>query len=513
MSFKKFIKDLDELEEIAYANMSIIDISKFIITDKEILKKILIEKNPNLPIEDIEMIAESAYPNEDEDSQGTDPEEIKGKLEEDPDNPEDPDEPQLSEDPDEPEDIETKAERKEKRRKEKEERRDKLEKKRKERKDKLKKERKERKDFLKEMYKDKMNELKQEVKDLKNKVKSAIFEFLNKFKEVGKAFILALMKTITSVPGAISMSVLPPWNVPGAVTSLLTVIVQYLDVLSKIQSIVPFMQPLRKIPNFIKSSEINVIGKILDIATITMIALYFPILKLKEFIEKLIKFIKSLFTKSVRSEKIFKKATKKLVKLGHIESTKIKIVSIIEGEGDDSEEQRRIHRSGIPSKSIGNRILTQPRLIERFDDNGQQFTIESDDPLATEETPIRVFAWDPEDIDEVLSLLGQFEITEGEKWGGKKHVSGYRGKKKIDELLVNLEIFEKDLQDEDEKTKEIISELGELDSDEFSQFVYDIVLDDGTVIQNISSDGLEYYRKKFELVFSEISNQLENSNQ
>jgi hypothetical protein len=472
MSFSKFIEDLEKLEKISYENMAIVNITKFIIPEKEILKKILAERSPDLSDEDIELMAEAASAEEDPEAEDQEAEDQEAEDAVDPEEPIDP--------------IERAKER---------------------RKREIRETAKQRKKELKEIYKKMLESLKEEVKKVKNDIKVAVFNFLNKFKEVATSFILAIIKSITSIPGAIVMAVLPPWNIPGAVTSLLVVLSNYLEVLSKVQQIIPFLRPLTKIPNIVGENRVNFLGKIFDVITLALIALYGPIIAFNKFIKKIIEIIKSLFSQK-RNKKVFKQATKKLVKLGHIESTKTKFTVVIE----DNEPKLKRTTRGIKRENDDNLPTTEKDKFEldTKDENQQPVTVE-------------IFSYDEDDVEEILSLLNQFKIRKNSdtnnppRWGGREHVYKYRNQKELDELQAQIEDIDKTINDEQSGMNILsgilLNEVGEdlliladIDSaaEEFEQFVYDIVLPDGTVIPSISQEGLDYYRQKFDLIFKQI---------
>jgi len=484
MSFNIFSNSLDELEELAFNNpSSMASIIGLILPEKEIFKKILTDKIPGLSEEDIDLMAEAAFDDEDEDEDNEvdSEDEIEETKEEKKARKEREKEEKKAE-------KEQKKQQKESRRQEKtvtkEKEKEEREKKKQERKEKLKEEREKRKEELKEIYKEKWENFKKEIKELVNKIKTAIFQFFNRFLEVSKAFILSLINIVTSLPGAVVMVVAPPWNVPGAVTILLGVIISYLDLLSKIQSIVPFLQPLRLLPNVFTNDDLRTTGTTLNVLTRSLIQFYVPILGLRNIILKVIEFIKSLFSPSDRREKIFKQATKKLIKLGHIKSTRPRVVNIID-ENDEEGAKLKIH-PGLPGIPSGRR---QPNLIERFDSDGSRFKIPSVDQNS--DVPVRVYSWDSEDVEEILSLLEQFKITNTKKWGGESHVSDYRSD--INKVLNQVDDLEKQLDES------FLRGIGDIDTSEFDQFVYDITLPDGTIIPGVSEEGLEYYRKKFDL--------------
>ena len=117
----------------------------------------------------------------------------------------------------------------------------------------------------------------------------------------------------------------------------------------------------------------------------------------------------------------------------------------------------------------------------------------------TTSSSVEVFSFDENDNDEIFSLLDQFKITNTRKWGGKSHVSDYR---------TNPDFLLKELEDLENKIEGF--DIPPVDSSEFDQFVYDVRLPDGTVIPNVSEEGLEYYRKKFELQINDITNNINN---
>lgn len=498
MSFNKFIESLDELQELAISNLALVSIASLIIPEKEVLKKILADKIPGLSEEDIDLMADAAFDGEDdEDSESeVDSEnEIEETKEEKKDRKEAEKEAkkQEKEAKKQEKEAEKEANKQEKQAEKeanketdeekvarKEKQKEEREKKKQERKDKLKEELDQRKEELKKMYKEKLENLKKEVKELYNTIKAAIFKFVDAFLEVSKNFILALIKMVTSLPGAVLAAVAPPFNVSLAIVTLLMIITDYLDILSKINAVIPFMQPLRLLPNFIKEGDLKVLGITMNVITRALIQFYAPIVGFNKIIQKIIDFIKSLFGN--RKEKIFKNATRKLIKLGHIQSVTKRPVMIVE----DEEAKLKLRNKG---DARGPQELTPepPKFNKKTGE-----LIENN-----KTTSVNVFSFDEEDIDEVVTLLNEFKITNTRKYLGKSHVSDYR---------VNPNFMLKELSELEEKINEF--ELPDVDTSEFDRFVYDVVLPDGTIIPNVSEEGLEYYKKKFELEIRDIKNNL-----
>jgi hypothetical protein len=411
MSFNSYISDLDKLQEELYST-SVLDISKFFLPDKEILKKFIKSKNPKMSDSDIDLMTED---------EETLIQEEESRL-------------------DNIQDENIKEERK--------------------------KEIRERIQRRKEIYKSNIEQLKEEVKSLKNEVREAVFTLLNKSIEVTQALILAVTKTATTLPGAIVMAVAPPWNVPGAVTKILLVIKAYLDLIAIFKMIVIYLEPTRKIPLLLPNAALQGIGKTLQISVVKpMLLIFKPISVIQKIIKKIFEFIKKLFK---NKNKTFKKATKRLIKLGHIRNAR----------KDEQGTQYSYYKE---------------------DDGGQ---IELSDG-----TPITVYAYDENDIDEILGLLDQFEITNTRKWGGASHVSAFRKQTENMEKL-NDDDPDFDINNMEGLIDRLESEIDNSinfpipdDTSEFDEFIYDITLPDGTVIPNISEEGIEYFKEKFELKF------------
>jgi hypothetical protein len=435
MSFNNYLQSLDELQEEAYGT-SLLDISTFFLPDKEILKKLIKSKNPFMSEEDIDIIVE-------------DTETLIKKGED-----------RLDEEENRLDEAENSLTTEE------------LEQERERRKEELKKRIREEIEKIKEVYKEKLEQFKEEVKNLKREVREAIFVLTNKVKESAEALILAITKTATTLPGAIVMAVAPPWNIPAAITKVLLVIKAYLDLIAIVKMIVPYLEPTRKLPLLLSEGVLSTIGVTLKTSVITpMLAIFIPIKILSNIIKALFDFIKKLIGNAKKKGQPFRKATKRLIKLGHIE------------------------------KTIGPNTGRQS-YTNYPDDNSK---IELSDG-----TPITVYSKDEDDIDEILGLLDQYEITNTSKWGGKSHVKGFRKQKvefddsgKVDEFAADFDINNMDgfIESLEGKINESESKFDFKLPEEIDEFIYNITLPDGTVIPNITEDGLEYYRNKFELRF------------
>lgn len=416
MSFNNYLSNLDELENLTYSTG--FDIARFFLPDDEILKKILLEKNSKISEEELDIITSIVYeinePNNQTQNQGVTSSQtgltasINGTSSL------NPTASGTASDTDSNSELN---------------------------------------ETTKRVYKEKKKALKEEVKKLKKEIREATFMLSNKQKEASRALQLATTNLSTSLPAALVLATAPPWNIPGAISLLLLVIKSYLDLLAIIQMVVPFFEPTRKLTLVIDSSKLNAVGDILNIPITALLAIFKPISIIQETIQKILEFIKNLFK---NKNKVFKQATKRLIKLGHIAK--------INGE------------------------------------RGDQYTeIDGEILKLSDGTSVTVYAKDESDVEEILSILNQFEIQDTRKWGGESHVYKFRKPDDTDfdpnnpETLIDS--LDKDINDAF-KPVQVPTDLNE-----YQRFVYNIVLPDGTIIPNISEEGLNYYKSKYDLIY------------
>jgi hypothetical protein len=474
MSWDKYLSNLDEVETSAYSTG--LDIASFFLSDDEILKKLLRDKMPGLTEEQIDMIVDdeeilSKKIDEEEDEIDRIIDKIQSSGFE-----------SLTEDEelfliesglnidDSDVDEETRKERRERKKLERKE-------KRQERKEQLKE--------TKQLYKDKLKEWKDELIDtLKKEIRAAFFIIKEKFQEALQSLTLAVSKTATTLPGTIVMVVAPPWNIPAAITKVLLVVSAYLRVIDCIKIIIPFLYPTRKLTKLVPNAVLSGIGLTLNVSIMNiLIGILAPISTLRKIINALFEFLKKLIP--ANKQKVFRRATRRLVKLGHIPRI---------GFDDFGPDV-----SAIPGSSFIPNVGNSSRK-----DFG---TTELSDGAV-----VPIFANDEDDLDEIRELLEQFNINRNAKpgWGGKWHVDKYR-EFKLDELeepfnrKLDLNNIEGSLDSFQREINESIFDINIDDTEnenEFEQFIYNITLQDGTVIPNISEEGLEYYKKKYELLFN-----------
>ena len=323
-SFKDFTGHLDELETKTYAQL--FDISNFFLPDKEVIKKLIKQKNPYFTEQEIDDIVDSAEEAE------AKLEEAEKKLEE--------EEERLEKEREEAENTlnEGRAEanearadanevrseanesvddnRAEERERKKEERKAKRAEKRAE----FKKLREEQQAEMKRIYKDAVEQMKKEVQDLKKEIQEAAHKLFNEFINLTQKLITGLIKTVSSIVAVIGIISLPPWNIPLALLTLLTVLEFFLDLLRQLNQVAPILKPLKKLEAFMSKENLAKVAGILDPPIVFILGLYTPFEKFKKFIEKILAKLKSLTGNKSNQIKAFKKVTKKLKKLGYFKS-------------------------------------------------------------------------------------------------------------------------------------------------------------------------------------------------
>ena len=431
--FDTYLKNLDDLEGKIYAGG--FDINKYLLRDKEVVKKLLAYKNPLLKKDDIDLMVDDE---EESLKKFDDEEEKKAKKEE------------------------RKAKRKEKT--------EELNQKAKEEKEKIKEKIREKIKELKEIYKEALRAIREEAKKIKEEIRKAIFQLVSRFKELTKELIMALIQTVSSVSAVAILVAAPPFNLPAALSLVLIVVDSYMKLISKITNIIlPLLLPTKKLALVTDKKNLSIVSTLLNVVVEGILALWNPINLLVKVITALIEFIISLFKKKEPS--IFRKATRKLRKLGYI-------------------------------RKVGHDPLSNPPFTKRGD---RQNDVDG----------IAIYSYDEDDADEVKDLLDQFKLNgDGNKLTDK--VVAYNLRVEIDgeerniDIKSELESLNDLLLEFDKSPKEIETSISapSSETDEYSEFVYDILLPDGSKLINISEEGLDVIKNQYKVKFDQINNQL-----
>jgi hypothetical protein len=165
------------------------------------------------------------------------------------------------------------------------------EKKRKEREDrrlKRKEARKKRIQEYKKLYKEKIKELKEEAKKIIQDIKNALLAMFANFISIAQKLIVTIIKTVNAIIGVAMAIVLPPFNIPAALTQLMLVLLNYLNILKDINDLKPYFKIFNLIPLVLPKSKIGILSTIFKPIFKGLRAFYIPI---KLFNSLIIKFL------------------------------------------------------------------------------------------------------------------------------------------------------------------------------------------------------------------------------
>lgn len=290
--YDKLIQNIENLENVVYnteiGNSSALPLSKFLLDEKGVCKKILKQKNPQLTDDECSFIVDSVFDEDgllNKESEKSDKDEDKKSSRR--------RRRQLT--PEEEAQLKAESEARKQAR-------------RKQIRDKIK--------IYKETYSSKLQNLLNEAKELLREIRQAIFRLLKDVKDITKKLITNTIQTASSIPGVTLMIVSPPWNIPGAITTVMLIVVAYLDLLDMTKSVVPFLNPIRKLPTVTDKQNLNLLSSILNVPITILNSLWAPIALFGNLINELLTKLIEIITG--RRNSIFRKATARLRSLGYI---------------------------------------------------------------------------------------------------------------------------------------------------------------------------------------------------
>lgn len=297
----------------------------------------------------------------------------------------------------------------------------------------------------KRIYRDKLKEFYEEVKRIKTNIKNAVFNLFKSAKELSKELVLAIIKTSSSIPGISIMITAPPWNIAHAITATTMIVDSYLKLIKDVKNVAPTLGPLNYLPAITDKKNLSILSTIINIPMKIVIGLWKPIIALNQVIKSLLGFIKSSLKKN--RDKIFRKATKKLKKLGHL--------------------KRRGPALKVADTTIRG-VIGDPYVTE--------FGL--------------VFSYDEDDVEEVVDLLTTFKIN-----GAPNNVST-----RVVDYQISFDGSLDNIESELDRLEFDISK--DIKDDDFEDYIYDVKLPDGTIIKNISDEGIEYLKSKYTIQYS-----------
>jgi len=269
--YKKLLDNIEKLQELGFN--SVFNLDPYLLSIDDVAKKILKQKNPNMPIDDIDMII---------DSEQISLEKMKKEL----------DEEDKNENGNENRNNykltpEEKRIRKEERIKQ-----------------------------MKVAYKEKVTELKKQAKEIRKEIKIAFYNLIKEVKTIYKKVIAAFVQAGTSIAAISIVLAAPPWNIPLAVSYTMAIVDILLALISDLKAIIPLTFIFDQLHFVVDSKNLSILCSILNTNINIVLELWS---KLNSF-ELLIKFLLDFIIKLLSGEnkqKIFRKATRKLKKLGN----------------------------------------------------------------------------------------------------------------------------------------------------------------------------------------------------
>lgn len=346
-------------------------------------------------------------------------------------------------------------------------------------------------DQYKKIFKDKVKELKKRVRKIITDIKEAAKQMWQEFKNIIKSLINAIIQTASAIAAIVVIIAVPPWNIPLSISHMITVVEQYLALLNMFKNLLPWLKPFQLLPLVCEKKNLKIVAAIFNPIIQGLRAFWIPIRLLNKLITNLINKITDFISRN--REKIFRKATRQLKKLGHLYRFWF-IHPAMEGEKD-------LGVVTIPFPFFPGKIR-----------GGKRYTPQSED-----EYPCWYFS--EEDIDEIQGILDRFVVGyednkdlnrvvafRKKKIPNAKEMSDMVGKgPKIEEELNFDEIDLDGLADLFDKLDNGTAELPNLDNldtlEGEDRYIYDIELPDGTLIQNITEDGIEFYRQNYILKY------------
>lgn len=303
--YNKLLDNIEQLQELGF--QSEFDIQPYLLSEEEVAKKILMSKNPNMKVEDVDLIIDNEQVSIDKmekelkEQESTDNSGDRGLTEEE------------------------KAQRKEQRKRERE---------------RQKELRKQQIKQMKELFKDKIVELKEQAKNILKEIKMAFYNLVREVKALVKKSITSIVQTSSSIAAIAVIIAAPPWNIPLAISYTMTIVDLLLTLISQLKAILPFTTSFDKLRFVTNGRNLSILSRIINVNLEIILGLWSKLTGLDKIIKLLLDKIIQLISGD-NKQKIFRKATRKLRKLGHFrnnDSYNIDGVSVRADSEDDASE-------------------------------------------------------------------------------------------------------------------------------------------------------------------------------
>ena len=191
--------------------------------------------------------------------------------------------------------------------------------------------------ILEKIYPINKEALLNESKRMKSEVMSSVSKIVKESKNIPKSLANASLLAISGISGAsILIATIPVPNLPAAISLLSSIIETYVAIIDKLKSVVSSLYPLKNIRYVTNDDNFYRVAVTMNSFLKILIGLFNPIILLERQIKTILEFLTSLFSRDNMEDNI-KTVTKRLRKLDYLPRNNFSRV----GE-DDEEEVKRI---------------------------------------------------------------------------------------------------------------------------------------------------------------------------
>lgn len=164
----------------------------------------------------------------------------------------------------------------------------------------------------------KTSNFKDTIEDLKTQVKTSVANLSKEAKSLPQLLGNSALIAASSIGGISLLAIsLPVPNIPGALSMLGSLIDIFIKLIDKLKTIISYLEPLKKINLLVDEDNLEKITNILNTFLKTIINVFKPITAIEENINKLLDFLKELFS-SNNIERRIRKISRKLRKLNYL---------------------------------------------------------------------------------------------------------------------------------------------------------------------------------------------------
>ena len=214
---------------------------------------------------------------------------------------------------------------------------------------------------LRKIYPINKEGLVEQVSKMKSGIKSAVSTIAKEAKSLPKSLANASLLTVSGISGgAILSTTLPIPNLPGTISVLSMIIDIFLKIIDKIKNIISSLSPLKDLKYLISDDNLGQVAFILNSFLKIIIALFSPISLLADQINKVLEFLSSLFSND-NIEKNIRNVTKRLRKLNYLPRNNY---SRVDAEDIDEVEQILDQYDVIDRNSRTNAVRMKDGIME-----------------------------------------------------------------------------------------------------------------------------------------------------